>query len=27
MPSPAPISNLAGAQVLVLLGPDLAPKG
>ena len=27
MPSPPPISNLASAHVLVLLGPDLAPKG
>ena len=27
MPTPAPITNLAGAQVLVVVGPDLAPKG
>jgi hypothetical protein len=25
MPSPAPVSDLAGAHVLVVLGPDLAP--
>ncbi len=26
MPTPAPVADLAGAQVLVVIGPDISPK-